>query len=79
MKKRTSIPWPSSDVWCVAGWATKEPHAKSITFVPVRDGAEAATFKQLGYVLNTTGERLAYTGLAQKDLFVTTDLPSKIY
>jgi hypothetical protein len=69
----------SSDVWCVNAWATKEPHAKSITFVPVRDGAEARTFMQSGYVLNTIAEQLASMGLAQKDLFATTDLPNKTY
>lgn len=79
MRKITSTPWPNSDVWCVGGWATKEPRAKSITFVPVRDGAEAATFTQSGYVLNTIAEQLASTDLAQKDLFGTTDLPSKTY
>ena len=52
---------------------------KSIIFAPVRDGAEAAILKQSGYVLNTIAERLEFTVLAQKDLFDTTDLPSKIY
>ena len=79
MKKSTLIAWPNSDVWCVEGWATKEPHAKSTIFVPVRDGAEAHTLKQSGYVLNTIAERLASTALAQRDLFATTDLPSKNY
>ena len=79
MRKSTSIAWPNSDVWCVDGWATKEPRAKSITFVPVRDGAEARTLTQSGYVLNTIAERLAFTASAQRDLFATTDLPNKTY
>ena len=79
MRKNTSIAWPNSDVWCVGGWATKEPRAKSITFVPVRDGAEARTLTQLGYVLNTIAEKLASTDSAQRDLFDTTDLPNKTY
>ena len=79
MRRNISIAWPNSAVWCVDGWATKEPHAKSTTFVPVRDGAEARTLKQSGYVLNTIAEKLAYTGLAQKDSFDTTDLQSKNY
>ena len=79
MRKNISIAWPNSDVWCVDGWATKEPHAKSITFVPVRGGAEAATLKQSGYVLNTIAEKLASTVSAQKDLFAITDLPNKNY
>jgi hypothetical protein len=79
MRKSTLIVWPNSDVWCVEGWATKEPHAKSTTFVPVRDGAEALTLKQSGYVLNTIAERLASTALGQRDLFDTTGLPSKTY
>ena len=77
MRKSTSIAWPNSDVWCVGVWATKEPRAKSITFVPVRDGAEARTLTQLGYVLSTTEEKPVFTGLAQRDLFATTDLPNK--
>jgi hypothetical protein len=79
MRKNISIAWPNSAVWCVEGWATKEPRAKSITFVPVRDGAEAATLKQSDYVLNTIAERLASTVLGQKDLFDTTGLPSGNY
>lgn len=79
MRKNISIVWPNSAVWCVDGWATKEPHAKSITFVPVRGGAEAATLKRLGYVLNTIAEQLASTVSAQKDLFDTTDSPSRTY
>ena len=79
MKKNTLIAWPNSAVWCVDGWATKEPHAKSTTFVPVRDGAEAATLKQSGYVLNTIAEQLASTVSGQRDLFDTTDSPSRTY
>lgn len=79
MRKSTSIVWPNSDVWCVGGWATKEPRAKSITFVPVRDGAEARTLTQSGYVLNTIAEKQVSTDSAQRDLFATTDLPSKTY
>ena len=77
MKNNGSIAWPNSAVWSAEGWATKTPRAKFITFVPVRDGEEARTFKQLGYVLNTIAERLASTGSAQKDLFDITDLPNK--
>ena len=79
MIKNTLIVWPNSDVWCVGVWATKEPRAKSITFVPVRDGAEARTLTQSGYVLNTIAEKQVSTDSAQRDLFATTDLPSKIY
>jgi hypothetical protein len=79
MKKSISIAWPNSAVWCVEGWATKEPHAKSTIFVPVRDGAEALTFKQSGYVLNTIAEKLASTALGPRDLFDTTGLPSKSF
>ena len=52
MRKNGSIEWPNSDLWCADGWAMKERHAKFTTFVPVRDGEEAVTFKRLGYVLN---------------------------
>ena len=76
MRKNISIAWPNLAVWCVDGWATKEPHAKSTIFVPVRDGAEARTLKQSGYVLNTIAERLACMDLEQKDLFDTTDSPN---
>ena len=79
MRKSTSIAWPNSDVWSVGGWATKTPRAKFTTFVPVRDGEEARTFKQSGYVLNTIAEKLASTVSAQKDLFAITDLPNKNY
>jgi hypothetical protein len=79
MKKSISIAWPNSAVWCVEGWATKELHAKSITFVPVRDGAEALTFKQSGYVLNTIAEKLASTALGQRAFQNTTGLPSKSF
>jgi hypothetical protein len=79
MKKRGLIKFPNSAVWCVEGWATKEPHAKSTIFVPVRDGAEALTFKQSGYVLNTIAEKLASTALGQRDLFDTTGLPNKSF
>jgi len=41
--------------------------------------AEAVTLMQSGYVLNTIAERLAFTALGQRDLFATTDLPSKTY
>lgn len=77
MKKNGLIAFPNSDVWCVDAWAMKERHAKSTTFVPVRDGDEARTFKELGYVLNTIAETLASTDLAQKDLFDITDLQNK--
>ena len=79
MKKSTSISWPNSAVWCVEGWALKEHHARFTTFVPVRDGEEARTLKQSGYVLNTIAEQLASTGLVQRDLFDITDLPSGNY
>ena len=79
MKSSGSIAWPNSAVWCVDGWATREPRAKSTIFVPVRDGVEARTLKQSGYVLNTIAEQLACMDLAQRDLFDTTDLPNKTY
>ena len=77
MKNNGSIAWPNSAAWFVDAWAMKERPAKFTTFVPVRDGEEARTFKQLGYVLNTIAERLAYMDSAQKDLFDTMDLPNK--
>ena len=79
MKKNTSIAWPNSDVWFVDAWAMKHQGSRSIIYVPVRDGAEAATLKQSGCVLNTIAERLACMDLEQKDLFDTTDLQNKNY
>jgi len=77
MKNNICQPLPSSAVWYVTDWDIVARQPKSTIFVPAKAGGVHPTITPSLYVPSTIAEEPESMGWEQKDLFATTDSPSK--